>query len=498
MTYSGGGGNFQVTRAGSSFTLNLSPGGAVNIESGLVGQDGSIDTSGSFLPLAAAAPPATTTVVHQDPVLLGEPKIFPPPDPALLPPGINATLTNEQFLTLETTAKSPSGEPLFCKWQVVAPVPAPGSGSYSFQGNGGRMIWDPQSNGGLGAWKSVWQWAPPPTAQPSDVYRLQCVVQNYGGTPQTAQIKEIKIIPPGNVFFETNRSGSPEIWSMNENGSRQQIYLTGASEPSADLDGNRLVFVRGGNLFLQHPAHPTAELQLTSGGGYSIPSLSPNGTKVAYRYGLNEIHVMRVADTGNASNITIDSGAASPSLVWIRNNTDRLAWSPDGNHLIYTKSDGIGYMADIGSGAGGNPTLSGGPSQFLKSQPAGENPIWNASWGVNNRIYWSINKTGAGAQYDPYLFYANVPASVSAGVDTVNTWNWGRDSYNLEEIMCERDPGGGDWIMAIEQSVPMGVDQSQIIKVNTNVPMGFTLGPAPRIPLTATPGSYNTRPCWTK
>lgn len=492
LAFSGSAGNFQLTRAGSSFTLTLSPAGSVTIESGLAAQNGSIDTSVNFAPPVAALPPSTTSLVHQNPVMVGEPKIFPPPDPALLPPGINATLTRDQFLSLETVAKSPSGEPLFCNWQVVSPVPAAGQGSYSFQGSGGRMVWDPQADSGNGAWRTVWQWRPPPTALPNDVYRLQCVVQNYGGTPLAAQIKEIKVVPPGNIFFETNRSGGPEVWSMNEDGSRQQLYVAGASQPTADLDGNRVAYIRGGDIYLKHPAHPGTEMRLTAGGGYSIPCLSPNGTKLAFRYGANEIHVMRVSDTGIAANITVDNAADPPAALWIRANTDRLAWSPDGQSLIYTKNNGNVWKADIGSGVGGNPTLAGGPADFLTSQPSGENPIWNASWGVNGRIYWSINKTSAAAQYDPYIFYGNY----SGG--PITHWDWGRDSYNLEEIMSTPDPAGGNWIMAIEQPVPAGADQSQIVKVNTNVPMGFTLGPAPRIPLTATPGAYNTRPCWTK
>lgn len=499
VAYTGSAPNFQLTKAGSSFTLVLSPAGAVTIESGLASQDGSIETSGSFSTSPAASPPSTTSLALQNPTFVQEPRIFPQPDPALLPPGINATLTKDQFLSLESVARSPSGHPLYCKWQVVGVVPPAGPGSYSFQGNGGRMLWDPLADGGNGAWKSIWQWRPPPTAEPNDVYHLQCVVQNYGGTPLAAQIKDIKIVPPGNVFFETNRSGTPEIWSMNENGSRQQIYLTGASQPSANLDGTRLVFIRGGDIFLQHPVHPGAEIQLTTGGGFSIPCLSPNGTKVAFRRqngGNYELRVMRVSSTGYAANALIEANSPTPGPGWLRpggTDTERLAWSPDGRSLLYTKADGNVYKADIGNGAGGNPTFSGPAALYMHCQPSGENPIWNPSWGVNNRIYYSINNTSATALYDPYIFYANAPAT-----GTIGTWNWGRDSYNLEQIMCERDPGGGNLILTVEQAVPYSnPDRSQIVKVDTNVPMGFTIGPPPRVPLTSTPG-YNTRPCWTK
>ncbi len=496
LSCTGGAGNFTLTQAGSTFTLSLSPAGAVALESGLRGQDGSIATRGSLGAAATAPAPPVSSTALADPVMLGEPQILPPPDPDVLPPGINATLTRDQFLSLSTQAISPSGHPLYCRWQVAPPVPPAGPGSYSFPGNGGRMTWDPKAQGGSGAWTTTWQWRPPPTASPNDVYRLQCVVQNYGGTPVLAQIKEVKVIPPGRVFFETNRSGAPEIWSMNEDGSRQRVYIPGAHHPTANLDGTRLAYVKNAdqNLYLVHPEDPGKEIQLTFNGGYSVPALSPNGNRLAFRrqnganYGL---HVMKVSATGCASNVTIETDSPLPT-PWIRPGTERLGWSKDGTGLLYTKADGSVYKADIGNGGGGNPTFSGPAPAYMNTQPSGENPVWNPSWGVNDRIYYSINKTSLGGTYDPYIFYK------VAGPGPLTGWNWGRDSYSLEEIMCERDPAGGDHILATEQPVPIGADESRIVKIDTTVPMGFTLGPAPRVQLTHTPGAYNTRPCWTK
>jgi len=503
LSYSGGGGSFTLQSAGQTFTLALSPAGGVAIDGGLTGQSGALNTLGSSPCPPVAAPPASASIPLADPVFVSEPKIYPPPDPSLLPPGVNATLTRDQFLSLEATAVSPSGHPLYCKWQVVDPIPPAGKGSYSLPGDGGRMLWDPRApngSGGFGAWKAVWQWCPPPEAKPNDIYRLQCLVQNYGGAPLDAQIKEVKIIPPGNVFFETNRSGGPEIWSMNADGSRQQPYIANARHPSANLDGTRLVFVRtaDGNIYLRHPDYPSEDIQLTFNGGYTIPALSPNGTKLAFRRG-DGIHVMKVSIDGCANNVTISDAPILPSGPgdWVRADTERLAWSKDGYGLLYTKDDGgrlHAFKANFSDGPGGHPQLVGTPQPFLAGSalPANEGPIWTPSWGVNGRIYYAVNKTSAGGIYDPYIFFG------LEGPDPILNYTWGRDSYTLEQFMPERDPAGGDFILEVEQSVPVTINQSQIFKMDTNVPSGFTLGSAPRTPLTLTPGFYNTRPCWTK
>jgi len=181
LTYSGGGPTANLTSAGQSQTIAISPLGHVEIEGSLTSSTG-VAGQGRMGGAATAAPPSVTpAVAPASPVMLGAPVISPPQDPLNLPNGIDATLTKDQFLTLQATAKSPSGHPLYCKWQLATPVPPAGPGSYSFQGNGGRMTWDPKLDGGNGAWTTTWQWRPPPGAVPADVYRLQCVVQNEDG-----------------------------------------------------------------------------------------------------------------------------------------------------------------------------------------------------------------------------------------------------------------------------------------------------------------------------
>lgn len=474
-----------LIRSGECFTLDLSPAGGIGISHGLSLQNGTIPTDGSLTsPTATIPPPATQALASSNPVLLFEPKIYPPQDPGLLPPDVDAVLTRDQYLSLETVAISPSGDQLYCNW-VVTPDAAnagPGKGNYSIQnaGGGGRMEWDPnyqKPDGTFGAWRSVWQWRPPPTALPDDKFALQCAVQNLGGAPQTAQIQQIQVIPPGKVLFQTDRSGPTQVWSMNEDGSQQRIYQDNAYHPSATTNGSRICFVRNGQIMLAYKNDPARLETMTSGTPPdSLPTISPNGNCIAFRRGDN-IMVMKTRPF--APPVLVRSGNPPPNPAV----NEKMAWSPDGRTLLFDCNGEIWSATIAYNGGGGNPNVTA-VGMFFHTHDESEGPLTGMTWGFDNNIYFTNDFNAPPTGYDPYLFRRTAGAGA---------FNWWRSSYFIEECLPERDPGGSTWILEVERDLGT-TNPYQIVKYDTApIPTGAVAAP-PRI----TSVGNNTRPVWTR
>ena len=482
-TMSPGPSYYELSKAGDSFTLALSGNGAVSMSNGLTG--GTAPAGGLLASAPGAPPPALPAPVSSAPDILGEPRIYPPQDPTLLPPGMEAVVTKDQFLSLEVIARSPTGDQLFCKWEVEADPDnsQPGKGTYSMQnfGGGGRMEWDPNYDPGpgepKGAWKAVWQWRPPPTAVPLDKYELSCQVTNYDGGKVDAQVQHIEVIPPGRILFESQRDGNPKrVFSMNEDGSQQRVYKDG-TEPTATLNGARIVFVRGGNLWLVFPNDPSKEIQLTTTGNKRIPSISPNGNWIAFREGA-DIKVMKT-EAGADAYLLGTGGPPTLHRPGDASATEKIAWNRSGTKVAFNQGNAI-WVRDVTPGLGGRPD-PGASVQYVSAGEGGQGgeAVISPSFSVSSDEMYVISNFHPG-DYDPYLFKVN-----NLGVHI-----WNNVTQYFEEAMVERDPGGSSIVLEEWQPVP-AIGDPQIGMVQTS---GGT-GPPFRF---LTSNGRNTRPVWTR
>ncbi len=479
--------------AGEAYTINVSPVGGISTSAGVYNESGGLAAAhGKYATTIGFGAPSTTTVTAVTPSPLGtNPKIFPIPNLSSLPPTNrpDALINKDQYVSLQMQATSNSGDQLFCQWKVNGPSGKTGAFSMQSQstssGAGGRMEWDQSLNGGVGAWKALWQWRPPADALPSEVYNLTCEVQNIrsgGGTVQIQKVFQIK--PPGKILFESDRDGHPAIYTMDESGQRERRYLDNCKNPAATLDGLRIVYVKNsapnlGTLWLHTPMDPTGDtcLNLTMN-NVELPSISPRGNVVAFFLpnssdpSKRDLCVMKVGV--NAVYQVVDT-LALPGNPTLPGDTgiDKVAWSTDGQTLYYGKGHALNQVSVSTPGLG-SPVV-GSPSPVAGGGGTGN--VSSATATFDNGILYTDNFDSVPAAYDPWI-------------KRTDTGNSQYLSVGFEDAAVERNPRGANQIM-ISHS-PNSPTSRQLHIVDILSTSTATVGGA------LTSSGNNTHPVWTR
>lgn len=129
-----------------------------------------------------------------------------------------------------------------------------------------------------------------------------------------------------------------DVFTMDADGSNQSLLISGASQSAVSSVGTQIAYVRNdGNLYTAN-IDGTSESQLTTSGDVDTDqtfgsrlSWGPSGNEVYFK-STNGIEKVNVT-TSVKTTIISDSDSSSPSVT------------PDGQKLVYKKSDGI-YMAN--------------------------------------------------------------------------------------------------------------------------------------------------------
>jgi TolB protein len=138
------------------------------------------------------------------------------------------------------------------------------------------------------------------------------------------------------IAFISDRSGNPEIWVMNWDGSNPtQLTKHGsiAVAPAWSPDGKRLAFtsfLRGGPaLFLLTPQEGYLRLLWDKGGVNSSASFSPDGSRL----------VFASSTEGNIDLYTIDvDGEHAARITSARAIDTQPAWAPNGRQIAFTST----------------------------------------------------------------------------------------------------------------------------------------------------------------
>ena len=141
------------------------------------------------------------------------------------------------------------------------------------------------------------------------------------------------------IAFRSERSGEPEIWVMNADGTGQRRLAAGLS-PAWSPDGSLIAFASPGDQPCPPGRGPRCSglsiinadgsgqhrVPQTDGGEY--PSWSPDGKRIAFNSNLSGDHLMYIVDVDVDGSHVVDLSRVGEG--W------QVDWSPDGRSILFT------------------------------------------------------------------------------------------------------------------------------------------------------------------
>jgi TolB protein len=126
------------------------------------------------------------------------------------------------------------------------------------------------------------------------------------------------------IAFRSERSGEPEIWLMNPDGTGQRRLTAGLS-PAWSPDGSLIAFSGMKGLSVIRP-DGTGRRVLADTEGGEYPSWSPDGSRIAFNSNLTGDHVMYIARADGSKVVDLSRVGEG----W------QVDWSPDGRSILFT------------------------------------------------------------------------------------------------------------------------------------------------------------------
>jgi prepilin-type N-terminal cleavage/methylation domain-containing protein len=400
--------------AGEPQTVAISQTGAVETFGHLLGGDGGVG-GGGFSPSVAAPPYPPTGYTTVAPTILKS-RVTPPAE--LVDGEMVHVLDKGEYLTLEIFARSGDGRPLYAGWNDD-PVSKGGNpafkGAFSVPGAElERMEFYPEFNIAdhgepeniqQDIWRSVWTWTPPPNADAGDQYNLTVDVTDAKKTERAAlpDLDPVIISPPGELVFESNRTGTWQLFTMWADGSRQ-IRLTKDDThhhrwASATADGRMLAFQRtnlgGGNpeVWVMN-FDGTGAIKVANG---RYPTISPRGDSIAFYHSSDPlVRVKRLDATGGSDfePTALTSVGGLPAGEGVR-----IAYSADGKWIYYAHQDRdkinaakINFIGDSGVSLG-TPI----PSVYVGNVNGTDPEVGGIFSGRGGQVYYHADGS------DPYI-----------------------------------------------------------------------------------------------
>lgn len=377
---------FELTSVAQPQTVTVSPAGEISVENVIpaVGSGVAIKDSGAGDTVATALSGGGGS--NGAPALM-ELAVLPSPVAGTVPPGLDALVPKGGYLSLQVLATDPDGDRVDVSWTATGSKPEVGV----FSAPPGRVPceWDPQRK----AWRTLWEWRPPATAEPGDVFQLSCTLSDEHGASvvlsgagglnleirQGSKLMvsakdsersdvgyEIWVMDiegngernltqsPGDdsdcqfswdgarIVFCSDRAGmGPEIYTMNSDGSNLKRLTNDAptqKDPAYNPEGSRIVFSEDPDG--TGPGNPRLRIMNSDGtnvtdlGGLVVqgrnPRFSPDGTKIVYE-GATDIQV-----------VNLDGSAAFTIAAPGQQGHPR--YSPDGTEIVYDSNE-AGYKA---------------------------------------------------------------------------------------------------------------------------------------------------------
>src|SRR5947209_8774422 len=223
------------------------------------------------------------------------------------------------------------------------------------------------------------------------------IVNNDGTNPNQMTISGSDIAPAWSpdgtkLTFTSARSGSYQVWTMNQDGTNQINISNSSSQDGLSVyspDGTKIAFERSpsatnpvGRIWTMNP-DGSGQAQLTNGpGNDERPTYSPDGTMIAFSTnGDGNYEIYKIPVTGGVATRLTNNTASDHNPSWSPDNTS-IAFASDRNSTM-----NIWAIATDGT----NPTL------ISPTSVGGNTPNYSKDTGENVRTFRSsLNTLGDG------------------------------------------------------------------------------------------------------
>lgn len=236
-----------------------------------------------------------------------------------------ARVEPEAYLHFRVRAQGSGPGPLTCLWSL------PQLRGRTSAAAATTMVWNGQH------YESTWEWQAPSDSLPGDRISISCQVRDGLGREVPSQVEasvDVEIIKTGRVLFSSLRDGQPDLYMVNQDGSRlrrltRDPQLEG--RPHLSPDGTRMFYAKNGQLLLGDAQGQHLQV-LLSGGSFIEPVWNPLGTRIAVN--------RRRAGVGDELCL-IDADPLHPQVEVVGTfPIEELGftdWSPDNSRLVYNR-----------------------------------------------------------------------------------------------------------------------------------------------------------------
>ena len=252
------------------------------------------------------------------------------------------------------------------------------------------------------------------------------------------------------AYAASPQSGSPNIWTMNANGTNPiQRTSTGGLSPAFSPDGTSILYngLQSGQreIWVMHP-DGTSQTKLTTTTvsamtraglvftNSSLGSYSPDGTKITYastQSGRIEIWVMNANGT-NQTQLTFPGNTDAP-------DANAPSWSPDGKKIVFWS----GYEKEPGNIWMMNTDGTGRTQLTFVAFGTGvnsDNPCWSPD---GTSIFFVSNRVAGSTSSGPTQTWIMNADGSNPRVLLTSNYGGGRRPWNSPTWLAA--PGTGDW-----------------------------------------------------
>jgi Tol biopolymer transport system component len=169
----------------------------------------------------------------------------------------------------------------------------------------------------------------------------------------------------GRIFFDVGGGGGAAIFSIAPDGGARERVVAGGREPAVSADGERIAYMRAGDLFTANRSGSDERRVTDTGVVERSPSFAPGGNRLVFsteRSGGEAGHIFTAHLNGTDRTRVTQS---------VRNDSDP-SYSPNGSKIVFVRADSGAVTQLFKIDADG-----GNSDQLTRGNLASNSPTWS-------------------------------------------------------------------------------------------------------------------------